>query len=177
MTFVWAFIAFSVLLLGFMVERNLRALDKRHSDRLFALQERLEVYRNYNKLAAVRRGEAQEALTKLRKELADEEAEMRRLTAYLAEPAASADGENGGFERFYVFDRIVGRSGTIWHIAVEARDNVPWTGVKNYVIVADSAEDARKRVQDRHPAMSGFAVGPAIPFPLAPQQEQMRKRA
>lgn len=177
MTFVWIFVAFSFLLVGALMERSLRALHKKHSDRLAALQERLEVYRNYNKLAAVRRGEAKDALTKLHKELADEEAELRRLSADV-EPPAESSGEKSEFERFYVFDRIVGRSGAIWHVAVEARDDIPWTGVKNYVIVADTAEDARKRVQDRHPAMSGFAVGPANPLLLGPQQQEpIRKRA
>lgn len=173
MSLIWLFIALSVLLLGVMVERRLRALYTRQSDRLVALQERLAVYRNYNRLATLRRDEAQETLSDLRKQMADEEEELKRL-ATPTEPVAEGPER---FEKFYVFDRTAGRTGKIWHVAVEARDGVAWEGVKNYVIVAETPEDARKRVQDRHPTISGFVVSPAMPLQAEGMQERERRRA
>lgn len=171
MSGIWLFVAFSFLVIGVMAERRLRVIYKRQSDRLVALQERLSVYRNYNRLATLRHDEAQESLNELRKQMADEQEELKRL-AVDTEPAQPVPEI---FEKFYVFDRTAGRTGKIWHVAVEARDGVPWEGVKNYVIVAETPEEARKRVQDRHPTISGFVVSPAMP--LTGTQEPQRMRA
>lgn len=163
MIVVWSVTIIVFLLIGSIVGGRLRSRYRRQRERLMTLNERLEVYRNYNKLAVVRREEAHEMLGKLRRQLAEEEEDLRRLAAQPKEPDPTA-----ATIAYHVFDRIAGRRGSVWHVAVEASEKaVAWTGVRHYAVTGETAEEARKRVQDRHPAMSGFTVGKAVPLDLA----------
>ncbi|AWK88733.1 hypothetical protein [Azospirillum thermophilum] len=162
MIVVWSITIIVFLLIGSIVGGRLRSRYRHQRERLRTLNERLEVYRNYNKLAVVRREEAHEMLGKLRRQLAEEEEDLRRLAAQPKEPDPEAAIS------YHVFDRIAGRRGTVWHVAVEASEKAAaWTGVRHYAVTGETAEEARKRVQDRHPAMSGFTVGKAVPLDLA----------
>ena len=154
-------VTLATLALGAFGERYLRERANRQSDKLKALSERLDVYVNYNKLAAVRKLEADETLADLRQQVAEAEAELKRLQAGIDAAEGQAPME------FYCFDRVPRADGALWYIAVEALDRtVPWTGVKHYALVAESADEARKRIQERHPAPASFAIGPATPLSL-----------
>ncbi|PWC34224.1 hypothetical protein [Azospirillum sp. TSO35-2] len=162
MNSLWLLVALVSLGVGLLGERILRIRAKRQNDKLAALNERLDVYANYGKLAALRRAEAEESLAALREESTQVEADIQARQAALADDAALAPME------FHCVDRIArGADGPLWYVAVEALDRTaPWTGVRHYAIAAASADEARKRIQERHPTAAAFAIAPATPLVL-----------
>ncbi len=161
MMILWLLAAFATLGLGALGERRLRVRANRLSDKLAAMIQRLDVYANYNKLAAIRRLEAEETLAELRRQVAEAEAELKTLDAEEKASHGSAPTE------FHCFDRVPRSEGPLWYVAVEALDSkAPWTGVKHYVLVAEEPAEIRKRIQERHPSPSGFAIGQPAPLIL-----------
>ncbi|PWC85569.1 hypothetical protein [Azospirillum sp. TSO5] len=161
MTIVWLLGAVTSLGVGMLGERILGIRARRQSEKLTALKERLEVYANYAKLAAVRRVEAEETLAGLRREVAAVEGEILSLQSVVTDDSALAPME------FHCVDRVARSSGPLWYVAVEALDaTAPWTGVRTYAVAAESAEDARKRITERHPSPTAFAISPAAPLVL-----------
>ncbi|CAO3413257.1 hypothetical protein [Azospirillum doebereinerae] len=161
MVLLWSLIATSALAVGLLGERYLRIHANRLSEKLTALVERLDVYANYGKLAALRRIESEETVAKLREQVAAAEAEVKAMQA-------DADSNDGTAPMvFHCADRVPRSEGPLWYVAVEAKDGTaPWTGVKHYALVADTPDEARKRIQERHPSPAGFAIGPALPLIL-----------
>lgn len=158
---VWLLGAVTSLVIGVLAERILGIRARRQSEKLTALKERLNVYANYAKLASVRRVEAEETLAGLRREAAEVEGEILSLQSAVTDDAALTPME------FYCVDRVARSSGPLWYVAVEALDaTAPWTGIRTYAIAADSAEDARKRIVERHPSPTAFTISPAVPLVL-----------
>lgn len=157
MTILWLLAALAALAAGAFGERRLRVRAIRQTERLKALTERLAVYANYNKLAAVRRLDAEETLAALVQKVADAEAELKSLRADAEASDAQAPME------FHCIDRVPRSEGPLWYVAVEALDaTAPWSGVKHYALVADDPGEARKRIQERHPAPASFAIGQPV---------------
>ncbi|MBK1836433.1 hypothetical protein JHL17_03325 [Azospirillum sp. YIM B02556] len=161
MTVVWVLGAVTSLGIGLLGERILGIRARRQSEKLAALKERLGVYANYAKLAAVRRAETEETLAGLRGEMAEAESEILSLQSAMADDDALAPME------FHCVDRVARSGGPLWYVAVEALDaTAPWTGMRTYAVAADSAEEARKRIVERHPSPTAFAISPAAPLSL-----------
>ncbi|MBP2300240.1 hypothetical protein [Azospirillum picis] len=161
MSALWMLAALASLGTGVMGERILRIRARRQSDKLAALTERLEIYANYGKLAAVRRAETEETLTALERDIAAAESEIQTLRSAAEDAAASLPAE------FHCVDRVARSGGPLWFVAVEALDaSAPWSGVRHYAVAADSAEEARKRVTERHPSTTAFAIAAAAPLVL-----------
>jgi hypothetical protein len=161
MTMLWLLATMLTLGFGVMGERYLRVRADRQTAKLKALVERLDVYDNYNKLAAVRRAEIEEALSAVKHEVATAQTEVRGHQSALEAVESQAPLE------FHCFDRVARADGQLWYVAVEALDDkAPWTGVKHYALVADNAEDARRRIQERHPTSGSVAIGPPTPLTL-----------
>ncbi|CAO3415155.1 hypothetical protein [Azospirillum endophyticum] len=161
MTVVWVLGAVTSLGIGLLGERILGIRARRQSEKLAALKERIGVYANYAKLAAVRRVETEETLAGLRGEMAQAEGEILSMQSAMADDDALAPME------FHCVDRVARSGGPLWYIAVEALDaTAPWTGVRTYAVAADSAEEARKRIVERHPSPTAFAISPAAPLSL-----------
>lgn len=112
--------------------------------------------------------EAQERLNGLDARLTEAQAALlaaeRQLAAARSTPA----------ERFYVFDRLDPRPGTIWevpvtHMAESANHShrmaAVWGGTRRYLVVANSRREALDRLLQRYPKSYGFDVG--SPFPCA----------
>ncbi len=153
MIILWLLATFVTLGLGVLGERRLRTRATRQAEKLKALVERQNVYTNYNKLAGVRRIEAEETLNALRQEVTDAEAAVRGQQSELEAAEGQAPME------FHCFDRLPRAEGQLWYVAVEALDKkAGWSGVKHYALVAETPDDARKRIQERHPSPSGFAI-------------------
>lgn len=161
MTILWVLGAVASLGAGVVAERFLGIRARRQSQKLAALKERLDVYANYAKLAAVRRAETEETLASLRREVAEMEGEILSLQSAVTDEAALAPME------FYSVDRVTRSGGPLWYVAVEALDaTAPWSGVRHYAVAADTAEDARKRIVERYPSPSSFAISPAAQLVL-----------
>ncbi len=161
MTALWMLGAMTGLGIGLLGERILGRRAARQSARLAALNERLDVYANFAKLAAVRRAETEETLASLRREAAEAEGEIGALQTAATDDAALTATE------FHCVDRVARAGGPLWHVAVEALDaTAPWTGVRHYAVAAENAEEARKRIGERHPSSTAFAIAPAAPLVL-----------
>lgn len=161
MTIVWIMGAVASLGAGLLGERFLGIRARRQSEKLAALKERLDVYANYAKLAAVRRAETEETLAGLRREVAEAEGEILSLQSAVTDEAALAPME------FHCVERVARSGGPLWYVAVEALDaTAPWSGVRHYAVAADTAEDARKRIVERYPSPTAFAISPAAQLVL-----------
>ncbi|WP_042695377.1 hypothetical protein [Azospirillum sp. B506] len=161
MSIVWIFGSVTSLLIGLLGERILGIRARRRSEKLAALRERLDVYANYAKLASVRRLETEELLAGLRREAAEVEGEILSLQSAVTDDAALTPME------FHCVDRVARSDGPLWYVAVEALDTAaPWTGIRTYAVAADSAEEARKRITERHPSPTSFAISPAAQLVL-----------
>ena len=133
------------------------SLTRKHRD----LRDRTETFANYIKLAGARVVEAEER----RKELADEAAAHRKTIDDAREAAIRRP--DAPSREFHVFDRVAGRKGDVWAVVVESRaEGAPWSGIRHYVVVAETPEDARTRVRDRFPSISGFSVSEAEKAPF-----------
>lgn len=95
-------------------------------------------------------------------------------TALAAAERQLAAAKNTPAERYYVFDRLDPRPGTIWevpvtHTAGEANHShrmAPvWGGTRRYLVVATNRREAQDRLIQRYPKSYGFEVGQ--PFPCA----------
>ncbi|ANC92208.1 hypothetical protein A6A40_10020 [Azospirillum humicireducens] len=161
MSIVWVMGAVASLAVGLLAERILGIRARRQSEKLTALKERLDVYANYAKLATVRQVEAEETLAGLRREAAEVEGEILSLQS-----AATGDDALTPME-FYCVDRVARPGGPLWYVAVEALDaTAPWSGIRTYAVAAESAEDARRRIVERHPSPTAVTISPAIPLVL-----------
>lgn len=136
MTILWTLVTLAALVAGVMGERVLRLRANRQTEKLTALTERLDVYANYGKLAALRRMEAEETLGKLREEVATAEEELK------SKQTVVRAAEDPSPTLFHCADRVPRAEGPLWSVAVEAKgDGAPWTGVRHYAVVADSPEE------------------------------------
>ncbi|AWK85719.1 hypothetical protein [Azospirillum thermophilum] len=105
--------------------------------------------------------------------LAQAEADMeRRVTKAEQEmQAALIDLDNkrvAPLERYFVFERVDPRPGRFWEAAVrytpagvnllDAGDHRGWTGVRRYLLVADTEREVRDRIGSRFPRKAGFEV-------------------
>ncbi|MBY6260465.1 hypothetical protein EI613_00805 [Azospirillum sp. 412522] len=161
MNVVWVLGAVTSLGIGMLAERILGIRARRQSEKLTALKERLNVYANYAKLAAVRRVEAEETLAALHREMAEVEGEIQSLQSAATDDTALAPME------FHCVDRVARSSGPLWYVAVEALDaTAPWSGIRTYAVAAESAQEARKRIVERHPSPTAFTISPAAPLVL-----------
>ncbi|WP_298374402.1 hypothetical protein [Azospirillum sp.] len=162
MTMLWLLATLLTLGFGALGERYLRVRADRQNAKLKALVERLNVYDNYNKLATLRRAEVEETLSALNEEVAAAQADVRGRQSALEAVESQAPLE------FHCFDRVPRADGQLWYVAVEALDDkAPWIGVKHYALVAETPEEARRRIQERHPTPSSFAIGQPTPLSLA----------
>lgn len=149
---LWLGTAAFIVVFVVMARQRLRGQILRLKDRREQLAERHETFVNYSKLASVRiaEGEAQ------RDELKAQIAERRAAIEQSVVQAITADRPTS---TYYVFDRVAGRKGRIWAVHVECTlDDGPWAGTRAYVVVAETAEDARSRVSDRFPQKSSFSL-------------------
>ncbi|KAA0598025.1 hypothetical protein J2848_005562 [Azospirillum lipoferum] len=161
MSIAWVLGAVTSLVIGLLGERILGIRARRQSEKLAALKERLDVYANYAKLASLRRAETEETLAGLHREAAEMESEILSLQSAVTDDAALTPME------FYCVDRVARSGGPLWYVAVEALDaTAPWAGIRTYAVAAESAEDARKRITERHPSPTSFAISPAVPLVL-----------
>lgn len=161
MSIAWVLGAATSLVIGLLGERILGIRARRQTEKLTALKERLDVYANYAKLASVRRAETEETLAGLHREAAEVEGEILSLQSAVTDDDALTPME------FYCVDRVARSSGPLWYVAVEALDaTAPWSGIRTYAVAAENAEDARKRITERHPSPTSFAISPAIPLVL-----------
>lgn len=77
-------------------------------------------------------------------------------------------------ERYYVFDRLDPRPGTIWEVPIthggEAnhthRMAAVWGDTRRYLVVAGTRREATDRLTQRYPKSYGFEVGTPVPCPL-----------
>ncbi|BAI73075.1 hypothetical protein AZL_024370 [Azospirillum sp. B510] len=161
MSMLWVLGSVTALLIGLLGERFLGRRASRQSKKLDALKERLEVYANYGKLAALRRAEAEETLSELRREMAEVVGEILSLQSAATDDAALAPMV------FHCIDRVARSGGPLWYVAVEALDaGAAWSGMRAYAVAADSAEEARKRITERYPSPTSFAISPAAQLTL-----------
>lgn len=78
--------------------------------------------------------------------------------------------------RYYVFDRIEPRQGRFWEAAVrhvpadtpsfERGGHRSWTGLRRYVLIAETEREARERVEARFPRKAGFHLLEVAPCRL-----------
>ncbi|WP_448203409.1 hypothetical protein [Azospirillum sp. sgz302134] len=131
---------------------------------------------------------AQNRLTVLDERVAEAEALVRTLERQL-ESCQKAPAE-----RYYVFDRLEPRPGTIWEVPVRRMPGVPpggaamasaWRDGRTYLLAATTQREALERASQRFPRISGFEVGPATACRLfqtacsasLPREAPERKRA
>lgn len=112
--------------------------------------------------------EAQETLNGLDTRLGEAQAALAAAERQLAA------AKNTPAERYYVFDRLDPRPGTIWEVPVthtageanHAHRLAPvWGGTRRYLVVGTNRRDALDRLLQRYPKSYGFEVGQ--PFPCA----------
>lgn len=87
---------------------------------------------------------------------------------------------DGPVARYYVFDRIEPRPGRFWEAAVrhapaespmaslpqDRTGQRAWTGIRRYVLIADTEREARERVEARFPRKGGFHLLELVPCRL-----------
>ncbi len=83
---------------------------------------------------------------------------------------------DGPVVRYYVFDRIEPRAGRFWEAAVrhtpadsplqDRPTHRTWTGIRRYVLIADTEREARERVEARFPRKGGFHLMDLAPCRL-----------
>lgn len=87
---------------------------------------------------------------------------------------------DGPVVRYYVFDRIEPRAGRFWEAAVrhtpadsplhspfqDRTVHRSWTGIRRYVLIADTEREARERVEARFPRKGGFHLMELVPCRL-----------
>ncbi|MBP2232038.1 hypothetical protein J2847_005363 [Azospirillum agricola] len=71
-------------------------------------------------------------------------------------------------DRYFIFDRLEPRPGRFWEVAVrhsaagmhlgDMRGFRGWSGIRRYILIADSERDARDRASSRFPRKVGFEV-------------------
>ncbi|HYD70550.1 hypothetical protein [Azospirillum sp.] len=97
----------------------------------------------------------------------------QELAAALAEYEAK---RTGPVQRYHVFDRMEPRQGRFYEAAVRYDPNAAseervvhraWTGVRRYLLVAETERDARERVGNRFTRKHGFEVVEVAPCRLA----------
>lgn len=113
--------------------------------------------------------EAQETLNGLDTRLEEVQAALAAAERQLA------TAKNTPAERYYVFDRLDPRPGTIWEVPVthaageanHAHRLAPvWGGTRRYLVVAANRRDALDRLLQRYPKSYGFEVGQPFPCVL-----------
>lgn len=86
-------------------------------------------------------------------------------------------------ERYYIFDRLDTRPGTIWAMQIgrtgdaplsDARLAAAWRMPRTYLIVAGNQREAMDRAAQRFPRNSGFDIGLAAPCHLFKGKRQGR---
>jgi chromosome segregation ATPase len=146
-----------IVLLGGAKGRRLRNMSQKHDERAEKLRERIDTFSNYSKLASARLVEAEDQRKELQAEIdrASQKIDEIRRTAL----AAAADEPS----EYYVFDRVSGRRGTIWMVVVEALGDRPvWTETRHYLVISETAQDAKNRIKERFSARGEFGVSDAI---------------
>lgn len=97
----------------------------------------------------------------------------QELATVLAEYEAK---RTGPVQRYYVFDRMEPRQGRFYEATVRYDPNAAseervahraWTGVRRYILVAETERDARERVGNRFTRKLGFEVVEVAPCRLA----------
>jgi hypothetical protein len=76
-------------------------------------------------------------------------------------------------ERYYIFDRLDARPGSIWSLEVRRADDAgnvrmaaAWPIPRTYLIVASTPREAADRAVQRFPRNQGFEIGNAVPCHL-----------
>lgn len=86
-------------------------------------------------------------------------------------------------ERYYIFDRLDTRPGTIWSLQIsrpgdmtlsDARLASAWQTPRTYLIVAGNQREAMDRAGQRFPRNNGFEIGLAVPCHLFRSRRQGR---
>ncbi|PWC38516.1 hypothetical protein [Azospirillum sp. TSO22-1] len=97
----------------------------------------------------------------------------QELAATRAEYEAKRDGP---VRRYYIFDRLEPRQGRFYEAAVRYDPNAAsedraihraWSGVRRYVLVAETEREARERIGNRFTRKLGFEVVEVAPCRLA----------
>ncbi|MGQ9370219.1 hypothetical protein [Azospirillum sp. ST 5-10] len=77
--------------------------------------------------------------------------------------------------RYYVFDRLEGRLGEVWLVTVKAAGrNLPWSGTRPYLVVAENERLARERTMLRFARSAGYQILSVAPSPLPELIVQMQ---
>lgn len=97
----------------------------------------------------------------------------QELATVLAEYEAK---RTGPVQRYYIFDRMEPRQGRFYEATVRYDPNAAseervahraWTGVRRYILVAETERDARERIGNRFTRKLGFEVVEVAPCRLA----------
>jgi len=133
--------------------------------------------------AGVSLGKLKESADEVGKEVADAAKDYATISQQVADAerrAAKAEQELAAAlnelevkkaeptRRYYVFDRLEPRTGRFYEAAVRYDRNAAlqdrsahraWTGVRRYLLVAETEREARQRVSSRFQRTLGFEVG------------------
>ncbi|AWU97616.1 hypothetical protein [Azospirillum ramasamyi] len=76
--------------------------------------------------------------------------------------------KGAAMQRYFVFDRNEPRPGRFWEVAVrfhptavsfvDQQGHRGWSGIRRFLLIADSERDARERVAARFPRKAGFEI-------------------
>ena len=126
-----------------------------------------------NKLRAIDRGilDGARALNQVKQRVAtlDDEIHGARLTVeHLGEKFDQVRA--APMERYYIFDRLDARPGSIWSMDIRRTDDAPndprlaaaWQQPRTYLIVASTPREAVDRAAQRFPRNQGYDIGPAV---------------
>lgn len=95
------------------------------------------------------------------------EARIERTTLEIATLSQELEKlKKSGSDCYYIFDRLEPRQGRFWEVSVrfspdqagERLHHRTWSGIRNYILVAESERDAKHRAGLRFPRKSGFEV-------------------
>ncbi|MCG5243256.1 hypothetical protein ACIU1J_04155 [Azospirillum doebereinerae] len=100
-------------------------------------------------------------------ELDDQIQDMRLAVEHLTEKLDQARA--APMERYFIFDRLDARPGTIWSLDVRRAQDAPneprlaaaWPVPRTYLMVASNPREAMDRAAQRFPRNQGFEVGSA----------------
>ncbi|WP_207458398.1 hypothetical protein [Azospirillum sp. SYSU D00513] len=170
MTGMMMYVAFGLMVVTVISNRYWRRQLAATRQSIVKMKDRVdEVSRDLSDLAAhytQLNGQCNEAETRTTRSEQELQATLLELEQKKAAP----------MERYYIFDRLENRSGRFWEAAIR---NPPsggsgwgrpgergWIGVRRYILLAETEQDARARLSARFPARSGFELVELVPCRL-----------
>lgn len=148
-----AYAGISCLIISFLATRRIHRTRVATVGKLERFKERLETVTNYNKLAAVRIGDAKANIVELETELKGLEDSQSQIQSRINEVKTATPSA------IYVFDRVDNRKDKLFDFVVEATaEENDWPGPRQYIVAAPTIGQAAERVRDRFPSFSGFRI-------------------